>query len=252
MFDSETDLPCQTRIDDDITACTGAKELSPLEVAYLSLDIGTLKNTPASQVMPDPTPEQRDAVFLATLDADTERPGMAALLRRYETTVFAEPGKLDQIPIRPDIDKKITLKPGASVPSRYLRRFSEAENILIRQKMDDLLESGRIRPSSSQFGANLLFVKKKDGTWRMCVDYRAFNAQTVKDRTPLPSHVDLRESVRGSEILSKFDVREAFHMVRIVRIVRIVFLRSGSTSYGGLYRRFLIRDWGLDVSAGCA
>jgi hypothetical protein len=216
MFESESDMPCQTRMDDQRTVMTGAPKYSPLELAYLSLDIGSLTKPPMAQAPVDPKPEQRVAAFLATLDADTERPGMATLLRKYETTVFAEPGSLDQIPVRPYIDMKITLKPGASVLSRPLRRFSEAENVLIRDKLDDLLESGRIRPSSSQFGANLLFVKKKDGTWRMCVDFRALNAQTVKDRTPLPSHIDLRESVRGCEFLSKFDVREAFHMVRIV------------------------------------
>ena len=79
----------------------------------------------------------------------------------------------------------------------------------------DLLDRGFIRPSKSPLGACVLFAKKKDGGLRMCIDYRSLNEITVKDQTPLPSHVDLRDQIVGSKFLTKLDICDAFHMVRI-------------------------------------
>jgi len=72
-----------------------------------------------------------------------------------------------------------------------------------------------IQVSNSPYGANIVFARKKDGGLRLCIDYRLVNKITVRDRTPLPTHTEIRQRVRGAKYLSKIDIRDAFHMVRI-------------------------------------
>ncbi|GJY14659.1 putative reverse transcriptase domain-containing protein [Tanacetum coccineum] len=78
-----------------------------------------------------------------------------------------------------------------------------------------LLEKGFIRPSSSPWGAPVLFVKKKDGSFRMCIDYRELNKLTVKNRYPLPRIDDLFDQLQGSSVYSKIDLRSGYHQLRI-------------------------------------
>ncbi|GJS03353.1 putative reverse transcriptase domain-containing protein [Tanacetum coccineum] len=78
-----------------------------------------------------------------------------------------------------------------------------------------LLEKGCIRPSSSPWGAPVLFVKKKDGSFRMCIDYRELNKLTIKNRYPLPRIDDLFDQLQGSSVYSKIDLRSGYHQLRI-------------------------------------
>jgi len=117
-------------------------------------------------------------------------------------------------PSRP-FDHKIDLMPGSSPPSRPPYRLSPGETEELRKQLDDLLEKGFIRPSSSPYAAPVIFVKKKDGTLRACQDYRPLNALTVKDRYPLPLIDDLLDGLRGSSIFSKLDLRSGYHQIRV-------------------------------------
>ena len=74
-----------------------------------------------------------------------------------------------------------------------------------------MLQSGRIVPSSSPYGAPILFAKKKDGGLRMCIDYRALNNNTVLDRYPLPRIDDLLQRLNGARVFSKLDLRDGYH-----------------------------------------
>ena len=156
------------------------------------------------------TPKQQVENFLNTI---TE-PKLKGILEGYINNVFLEPCGISETPHRPE-DMKINIKEGSNLRNQPLRRYSAKEDEMIKAKLDELLEKGWIQPSSSNYGTNLLFAKKKDGGYRMCIDYRAINDATIPDRTPLPSHTDLREKVKGAKYLSKLDIRDAFHMIRI-------------------------------------
>ena len=91
-------------------------------------------------------------------------------------------------PPKRDIVHEIRTEEGAKPPSRPPYRLGPAEQDEMEEQVKDLLAQGFIRPSASPYGAPILFVPKKDGRWRMCIDYRALNKQTVKDQFPLTSH----------------------------------------------------------------
>ena len=123
--------------------------------------------------------------------------------------VFQEPTSLPP-PRQEDIE--INLMKDAPIPKwRSLPRLSAFELGVLREKIDDLLKKGYIRPSTSPFGASILFVKKADGSLRLCVDYRGLNDITIKNRCPIPNIAELRERVAGATIFSKLDLREGYY-----------------------------------------
>ena len=81
--------------------------------------------------------------------------------------------------------------------------------------MDDLLSKGFIRESYSPWGAPALFVQKKDGSMRMCIDYREINQATIKNKYPLPRIDDLFDQLKGSKFFSKIDLRSGYHQLRV-------------------------------------
>ncbi|GBG76400.1 hypothetical protein CBR_g22148 [Chara braunii] len=93
--------------------------------------------------------------------------------------------------------------------------MSEEELSVLRAQLDDLLEKGWIRPSSSVYGALVLFVRKKNKDLRLCIDYRKLNAQTIKNADPLPRIDDLLERLGGAQFLSKLDLKLGYHQLEI-------------------------------------
>ncbi|GJW45594.1 putative reverse transcriptase domain-containing protein [Tanacetum coccineum] len=85
----------------------------------------------------------------------------------------------------------------------------------LSDQLKELFEKGFIRPSSSPWGAPVLFFKKKDGSFRMCIDYRELNKLTVKNRYPLPRIDDLLNQLQGSSVYSKIDLRSGYHQLRV-------------------------------------
>lgn len=161
------------------------------------------------------------------------------LLKSYQD-VFPEELPVGLPPSR-EIDHRIELLPGATPPSRPTYRLSTAELEELKKQLKELVEHGFIRPSKSAFGAPILFVKKKDGSMRMCVDYRALNDITIKNSYPLPRIDELFDQLQGSKYFSKIDLRSGYHQIRIHPddIEKTAF----RTRYG--HYEFLVLPFGL-------
>ncbi|GKE05979.1 putative reverse transcriptase domain-containing protein, partial [Tanacetum coccineum] len=132
---------------------------------------------------------------------------------RYFPKVFSE--DLSGLPPAPPVEFQIDLIPGATPVARALYRLAPSEMKELSEQLQELSDKGFIRPSSSPWGAPVLFVKKKDGSFRMCIDYRELNKLTVKNRYPLPRIDDLFDQLQGSSIYSKIDLRSGYHQLRV-------------------------------------
>ncbi|GJU40629.1 putative reverse transcriptase domain-containing protein [Tanacetum coccineum] len=125
------------------------------------------------------------------------------------------PDDLPGLPPSRQVKFRIELVSGATPVARAPYRLAPSELKELSDQLKELLEKGFIRPSSSPWGAPVLFVKKKDGSFRMCIDYRELNKLTVKNRYPLPRIDDLFDQLQGSSIYSKIDLRSGYHQLRI-------------------------------------
>jgi hypothetical protein len=123
--------------------------------------------------------------------------------------------KADILPSHRPYDHKIQLVDGATPPLGPVYSTSEAEQLALREYLAENLSKGFIRQSKSPAGAPILFVKKKDGSLRLCVDYRGLNRFTRKDRYPLPLIPNLIDQLRTAKKFTKLDLRGAYNLVRI-------------------------------------
>ncbi|GJZ27409.1 putative reverse transcriptase domain-containing protein [Tanacetum coccineum] len=125
------------------------------------------------------------------------------------------PEDLPGLPPARQVEFQIDLVPGAAPVARAPYRLAPAEMQELSTQLQELSDRGFIRPSSSPWGAPVLFVKKKDGSFRMCIDYRELNKLTVKNRYPLPRIDDLFDQLQGSRVYSKIDLRSGYHQLRV-------------------------------------
>jgi hypothetical protein len=133
----------------------------------------------------------------------------AELFRNKEVEVLA--------PHRPEHDIKLELEEGKSPPFGPIYSLSRIEREALRTYIDDSLRRGFIRPSTSSAASPILFAKKSNGSLRLCVDYRGLNAITKPNRYPLPLVNDLLDSIRGSTVFSKLDLKSAFNLLRVTK-----------------------------------
>jgi len=123
--------------------------------------------------------------------------------------------KASELPPHHDYDLKIKLEEGTSPPLGTLYSLSPVELSALQTFIDENLNTGFIRPTASSHAAPVLFVKKKDGSLLLCIDFRGLNKITKKDRYPLPLIYDLLDSPSRAKIYSKIDLQHAYHLVRI-------------------------------------
>jgi len=128
--------------------------------------------------------------------------------------VFSK-AKASELPPHRDYDLKIDLEEGTSPPLGTLYSLSPVELSALRTFINENLNTGFIHPTASSHAALVLFVKKKDGSLRLCIDFRGLNKITKKDRYPLPLISDLLDSPSHAKIYSKINLRHVYHLVRI-------------------------------------
>jgi hypothetical protein len=124
----------------------------------------------------------------------------------------------EELPGMPPDRKKeflIELLPGTPPISKRPYRMPANELVELKKQIAKLQAKGFIQPSSSPWGAPILFVEKKDGTQRMCVDYRSLNEVTIKNKYPLPRIEDLFDQMKGARVFSKIDLRSGYHQLKI-------------------------------------
>jgi hypothetical protein len=144
--------------------------------------------------------------------ADHEiQPDVAKLLTEF-ADVFAEPQGL---PPHRQYDHALTLEAGAQPPNIKPYRYSPAQKDEIESQVLEMLRTGVITHSMSPYAAPVLLVKKKDSSWRFCIDYRRLNSITIKNKFPLPIVDELLDELAGAALFSKLDLRAGYHQIRM-------------------------------------
>jgi hypothetical protein len=119
------------------------------------------------------------------------------------------------LPPKREIAHEIYLQQDAPLPNIGMYILSVIENEEIKKQVQELLENGFIRPSSFPCGSPIVLVPKKDGTWRMCLDFRALRKIMIKNCYPLPCIDDLLDQLKHAIYFTNLDLRSGYHQVRI-------------------------------------
>jgi hypothetical protein len=151
------------------------------------------------------------------------------------------PVDLPGMPPDRDVEFVIELQPGTTPISKRPYRMPPKELAELKNQLQELLDKGYIHPSSSPWGSPTMFVKKKDGSLRMCVDYRPLNAVTIKNKYPLPRIDVLFDQLVGAKVFSKIDLQSGYHQIKI-RASDV--LKTAFSSRYGLYE-FLVMSFSL-------
>ena len=181
----------------------------------------TLPNSPCTPILEDMEHILEDMLYGAlmwmqpvqveTLLETVQKQEIAKVLENYKD-VFEEPTGL---PPKRDCDHAINLEHGAPVINQRGYRLPHHQKNALEEIIKDLLKKGIIRLSHSPYSSPAILVKKKDMTWRLCIDYRKLNAHTIKNNYPIPMIEDLLDELNGAKIYTKLDLRSGYHQIRM-------------------------------------
>ncbi|MCO5605121.1 hypothetical protein L7F22_059301 [Adiantum nelumboides] len=151
------------------------------------------------------------------------------------------PEDLTNLPPYREVDHEIETIPGCEPVSKRPYKMSLPEAIELKEQLKQLIEQGFIRPSTSPWGAPILFQKKKDGSLRLCINYRGLNQVSIKNKYPIPRIDELLDRLHGSKIFTKIDLRSGYYQIRIKEsdIPKTAF----NTRYG--HYEFTVMSFGL-------
>jgi len=180
------------------------------------------------------------------------QPQPTATVNQLDNSVNQEGLVVDEFPdvfpddlpgMPPDRDNEfiIELLPGTAPIAKHPYRMGVKELEELKKQIKELQEKAFIRPSCSPWGAPVIFVDKKDGTQRMCVDYRSLNEVKIKNKYPLPGINDLFDQLRGACVFSEIDLRSGHHQLKI-RATDIP--KTAFTTRYGLYE-YTVMSFGL-------
>nr|GFB92747.1 putative reverse transcriptase domain, aspartic peptidase domain protein [Tanacetum cinerariifolium] len=156
-------------------------------------------------------------------------------------TLDVFPDELPGIPPVRKVEFSIELIPGAEPISKAPYRMAPIELKELKDQLQELLERGFIRPSVSPWGAPVLFVRKKDGSMRLCINYRVLNKITIRNHYPLPRIDNLIDQLQGAMHFSKIDLRSGYHQLRVKE--QDISETAFRTCYG--HYEFLVMPFGL-------
>ena len=188
-----------------------------------------------------------DHIVKQTADLSKVPEAYRDLIQEYRD-IFPDDLPAGLPPKRPGMVSELVIpfKEGRVPVTSYRIRYSPAEIEEARKQVKRFLEKGFARPSVSPFGSNILFTPKKVGGLRMCIDYRKINAQTIKDKHPLPRPDELMDQLNGADTFSGIDLLSGYHQVRVHEsdIPKTAFRTSE-----GLYE-WLVMPFGLSMHQG--
>ena len=143
----------------------------------------------------------------STVEATREiHPGILALIEELQL-LFGDPKQLP--PSRSTFDHKIPLQKDSNPINNGPYRYSSKQKDIIKQQVQEMLDQGIVQPSCSPYALPVVLVGKKDGSWRLFVDYRALNKITIKDKFPIPIIEELLDELGGSKVYTKLDLNQA-------------------------------------------
>jgi hypothetical protein len=162
-------------------------------------------------------------------------PEIAAVLQQFKDVFLTS-----SLPPKRGSDHAIPLHQGSKPPNLRPYRIPHKQKEEVERLIQDMLKDEIIRPSSSSYSSPALLARKKDGSWRLCIDYRELNEQTVKNKFPIPMIEDLLDELYGAAVFSKLDLKSGYHQIRMKEDIHKTAFRT----YMGHYE-FPVLPFGL-------